>query len=228
MITDIKRNIAVLISLLTIVMSSEMNAQSRWYVSAGVSDVWISGSMNTWVDKKFFSFNHHIVDVEYDRKVLGSFHVVTGLSVFTAGYSGDSYIFGSASEFKATFLSIPVMARLNPGNKNAFYIDFGITPFYLLKGRLTESIYRFGDLYVVEGDVQKYSNRFYFGTKFQMVIPVNRVHFALYIQLPFSGQNSTRGLEDHWGLNRQQSTYMLAGGFTDYMILGLKLGYRVR
>ena len=211
-----------------ILESVSVKAQSRLYVSAGVSDVWIWGSINTWIEKEAFSFNYYTVDVEYERKLIGSFSLMTGVSFFNAGYSSSSYIFGSSSIFKANFIAVPLAVRWNMSNKNVFFIDAGITPFFLLNAHLKEGIYRFNRLYEMEGDITRYSNKIYFGSKFQFVIPVNRFQFAMYMQLPFSGQSSLKGLDGHWGLNRQQSTYLIADGFADYMIVGLKAGCRIR
>jgi hypothetical protein len=207
---------------------SSVRGQSKIHVAAGLADVTVFGTLSTLTDKGLFEFKYKSLHLQYEKRMVGSLNALTGLSVYTAGYETSSFFFGSQSKFQGIFVSVPLMVRWNMGNKNAFYLDVGLMPIYMANGYLKESVYRFNSLYTVEGNITKYSDRFSFGTKFQMTVPFNRFHFALYLQTPLSNQSSIKGLEKHWRLNSQQSTYLLADGFSDYIMMGVNLGVRIR
>lgn len=175
-------------------------------------------------------FNYPTFDAEYQTRVIGSFNFLTGLSLVSAGYKTTDDSFSSASEFNAMYVGVPLMARWNAGNKNYLYLDFGMMPLYLARAHLKESFDKFAnnDPVVVEGNITDYSNRLYYAFKFQMLILVNRFYVGLYLVTPSKGQSTLKGLDGHWGLNSQQSTYLLSNGFSDFSIMGFKAGVRIR
>jgi hypothetical protein len=205
--------------------------QSKLYVSGGITNI-SGGGLNVTLGEidegTFFKFDHHAFDVEYSSRLMGSFSILTGLSFLNAGYDVESRLFGSASALKVSYIALPIMARWNVGNKNIFFLDLGLAPFYLLNAHLEESIIQFNTLRVSEGNITPYSNRFYFGYKFQMCVPINRIILGLFYFAPVGGQTSLKGLDGHWGLNGQQSTYLLSGGYSNFQIYGIKAGVRIR
>ncbi len=224
------RNISFVLILMAAVFQ-DVCGQSKLYLSGGVSTVSGSGA-NIFLGNEgsFFKFNYPTFDAEYQMRVIGSFNFTTGISIFTAGYNTTDDAFSAASRFDATYLGIPLMARWNVANKNLIYLDFGVMPFYLAQANLTETFVKFaanGPI-TVEGDVTAYSNRFYYASKFQMLILMNRFLVGLYIITPSKGQSSLRGLDGHWGLNSRQSTYLLSNGFSDFSVMGVKAGIRIR
>jgi len=220
--------LTVLISLCLLCYAFSGKAQSRLYVTGGVSTVFGSG-VNVLLGSDFSTeFNYLAFDVEYEKRVIGSFNFVTGVSLFNSGYTTTDDSFSSLSDFAAYYVAVPLMARWNVGNKNMFYLDFGLAPYYLVDAQLTESITEFGSTKTVSGDITEYSNRFYYASKFQMIILMNRFQIGMFMLFPAKGQSTLKDLEDHWGLNSQQSTYLLSNGFSDYQILGIKAGFRIR
>lgn len=204
--------------------------QGKLYLSGGFATQ-LTANANVYLgeeDYSFFQFRHNTLDLESESPLIGSFNLLTGATLFNAGYSTDSRLFGSASDLRVVFIGVPLMVRWNVGHKNAIYVDFGWVPTYLVNSHLKESILKFNSVYEVEGDITKYSNRFYIGWKVQFVIPFNRFHVGFYFYNPVKGQSSLRGLEDHWGLNAQQSTYLLANGFSEFTLFGIKMGVRIR
>ncbi len=221
-----RSKVAGVASLIVLLFASVVNAQSKLYVSGAIADVFGFGS-NLFLGSYKEGFLYRAYDLEYQRPLIGSFHLLTGVSYFTSGYETTDASFSSSSDLDLSFVGVPIMSRWNVGNKNMFYLDVGFFPYYLVKAHLTEGINKFGSPVTVEGDITQYSNRLYAGLKFQMLILVNRFHFGVYFMAPTKGQSTLKGLEDHWGLNAQQSTYLLSNGFSDYMITGLKLGIRI-
>ncbi len=223
-----KKNKIICIPLLCILLStSHAFSQSKLYISGGVSTIFGSGA-NIFLGSDFaLKFNYKTLDVEYERRVIGSFSFLTGASLFNNGYQTTDDTFSSLSEFKATYVAIPLMARWNVGNRNIYYLDFGLSPYYLTNAHLTESITRFGSTLTVAGDITPYSNRFYYASKIQMLVLLNRFSIGGYFLFPAKGQSTLKGLEGNWGLNNQQSTYLLSNGFSDYQIIGFKAGWRI-
>ncbi len=214
--------------ILSSIACSSAIAQSKIYISGGIGDVTVYGNLSTLVDKKLFEFKYKSAHFEYERRVIGAFNVLTGLSVFQAGYETESFFFGARSTFRGTFTSIPLMVRWNAMNKNAFFVDFGVLPTYMVHAYLKESVYEFGQLRTVKGNITRYCDRLSFATKFQMIIPFNRFHVGFYFQVPLAAQSGIKGLEKHWGINSQQSTYLLANGFSKYSMVGFNVGVRLR
>lgn len=217
--------------ILTLAISIGACAQSKIYLSGGISHVFGSG-VNIYLGQEgaLFKFNYPTIDAEYQTRVIGSFNFLTGLSLVSAGYKTTDDSFSSASEFSATYVGVPLMARWNAGNKNYLYLDFGMMPLYLARAHLKESFDKFAnnDPVVVEGNITDYSNRLYYAIKFQMLVLINRFYVGLYLVQPSKGQSTLNGLDGHWGLNSQQSTYLLSNGFSDFSIIGFKAGVRLR
>lgn len=218
-------------SLLILLINLTAIGQSKIYVGGGLSNIFGSG-VNIFLGQEgsLMKFNYPVLDVEYQTRVIGSFNFVTGLSVATAGYNTTDDSFSSASAFNATYLGVPLMARWNAGNKNYVYLDFGMMPMYLVRAHLKESFDKFSnnDPVIVEGDVTNYSNRFYYTFKFQMLVLMNRFYLGVYFIQPSKGQSTLKGLDGHWGLNSEQSTYLLSNGFSDFSIIGFKAGVRIK
>jgi hypothetical protein len=206
-------------------------AQSKLYISGSITNV-SGGGLNVTLGKldegTFFKFDHAAVDLEYSRRLMGPFSFVTGLSYYNAGYDVASRSFGSASKLKMSYMSVPLMIRWNLGNKNLLFIDIGLQPSYLLNAYLKESIVQFSTTRESEGNITQYSNRFYYAWKFQMLVPIHRFIVGFYYSGLIGHQSSMRNLEGHWGLNAQQSTYLLSDGYSDFSIVGLKAGMRIR
>jgi hypothetical protein len=210
--------------LLLLFIVANTFGQSRIYVAGGISTS-IGGNITTTFAGAPAQLS---VDIEWQKKVAGSISFATGLSTFGTAYTTNTSSFGSQSNYKATYIAVPLLIRWNMGNKNIGYLDFGLQPQFLASAHLQESIDKFGTIKNAEGDITAYSNRLYIATKFQYSILINRLLIGLYIITPFTGQQSVKGLQDHWALNQQQSTYLLANGYSDYWVFGIRAGVRLK
>lgn len=203
------------------------SAQSRMFVSTGISTS-LGGNLSTFTAKVPAVWS---LDVEWDRKVMGSLYAVYGIGTYGVGYSTTHDLFApSDSEYSARFISVPVMARWNVSNRNFLYIDFGINTSYLVQAHLREAYQKFSNVgsQSYDGNIGPYLNRFYQTLKFQETFAVNRFTFSLYLIAQLKGQNTINNLSDHWGLNVQQSTFLNSNGYSNYFLLGFKLGCRIR
>jgi hypothetical protein len=218
----------IILLIVFFTQGSSCYAQSKFYLSAGKAAVSGTGTNLLFGTNYAFKLAYFNFDFEYQRRILGSISTVAGLSVFNAGYNAKEIGFSSQSDFKARYIAMPLMARWSPKNRNSFFVDLGLVPFYLLNAHLKESVDQFNTVRTVEGDIAKYSNRLYYGYKLQMLFQINRYHVGFYFFAPFHGQSSLKGLENHWGLSAQESTYLLSNGFRDFYAMGLKAGVRIR
>src|SRR5258706_15096876 len=143
------KNILITVFTLAFIQSS---AQYRVFISSGFTQSY-GGNLGTFLKASPAVW---FADVEIDRKVFGSLHLVSGLSSYGVGYSSTKNIFGAAnSDYQARFLAVPIMARWNMGNRNFYYIDFGIVASYLVQAKLKESLDKFGNgnISVYSGDI---------------------------------------------------------------------------
>ncbi len=199
--------------------------------SRGQSRISLSVGMGGSTAHSFYLATHSllpVVEFEYERKIMGSFSLLTGLSTFGVNYSDHTEIAGSTSSFKARYLAVPVLARWNIRNKNSFYFDFGLQPYYMLDAHLEESLTRFGSTEMAQGNITGYSSRFFMSTRFQVTKAFNRISITFFQILSMDGQPSTRSLVDHWAFNQQQSPYLAENGYTDFNVTGFKLGVRIK
>lgn len=214
-----------LLIFLLIIMSLTASGQSRIFISAGAATS-LGGSTDT-----FFAGNRtaSTLDAEYEKKIIGTISIVTGVSWYGVGYQYDGTGFASnTSSFKANYVAVPLMARWNMGNKNLLYLDFGMISSWMARAHLTENYTRFGFPQKAEGDIAAYSNRLLMGAKFQETILLNRFTLTLYYIVTFKGQNTVKNLPEHWPLNQQQSPYLQSNGYSDYSMLGFRVGFRIK
>lgn len=210
---------------LILILGSEGWTQSRWFVSAGVTGS--SGGPLNLLKEYSQVLGYPYIDFEYEKKLVGSFHFVTGLSFLSTGYISDDKFFGSTIEFRASYLALPLLARWNYKNRNYLMIDMGLHPYFLLNANLTEKINQFNTEKVVTGNITRYSARILLSVKFQGTIAINRVILSVFAMVPFEGQTVTRNLDQHWGLNKEQSTYLLNNDYLP-LIFGVKAGFRIK
>ncbi|MBI1767488.1 MAG: hypothetical protein HY015_00450 [Bacteroidetes bacterium] len=221
------RNSKNILIILFILVITQCRGQYRVFISAGFTQSY-GGNVNTFLKASPAAWT---ADVEVDRKVFGSLHLVSGLSSYGVGYSSTKNIFGPAnSNYEGRFLAVPIMARWNLGNRNFYYIDFGIVASYLVQAKLTESLDKFknGNLIVYSGDIAPHLNRFFQVAKFQQTFVFNRFLISIFFIFEFKGQNTLKDLSGHWGLNAQQSTFINSNGYSDFYAYGFKMGCRIR
>jgi hypothetical protein len=214
-----------LLYIILLLSVSALYGQSRIFISGGIATS-IGGNTDT------FSSNSLALpwlDVEYEKKIVGSMSLLTGVSYYGVGYNYDGTGFASnTSNFKANYIAIPLMARWNMFNKHTLYFDFGVVTSYMVKANLNETFYKFSVPQTAEGDISGYSNRILIASKFQVTLAINRFMISPFLMLTFKGQNTIKDLPEHWPLNQQQSTYLLSNGYSDFMLAGLKLGIRIK
>jgi hypothetical protein len=215
-----KRQLIIFIIFGTSVM---LLAQSRLIVSGG-GTLSLGGGFNQYTSTER---GHGMIEVEWDKKILGPIHSSVGLSYFRTGYFSDETAFGSMSRFRGNYMALPILARYNITNKNYLYLDLGLNPFFLVNATLEEGITEFGQFRSVKADITKYSGRLFMGYRFQFTQAFNRFSISGFIIWQGKTQSAVKGLQDHWAFNQEQSTYLQGNGFSNFWMGGCKLGIRI-
>ena len=211
--------------ILILVANLTAKGQSRIFISAGAATS-LGGTIDTFLASNRTAAT---IDAEYEKKIIGTMSVLTGVSWYGVGYKYDGTGFASnSSSFSANYLAVPVMARWNMVNKNMLHLDFGIVTSWMAQAHLTENYTRFGFPQKADGDIAAYSNRLLIGAKFQETILLNRFTLTLYYMVTFKGQNTVKNLPEHWPLNQQQSPYLQSNGYSDYSMLGFRVGLQLK
>ena len=213
--------------LLAILHSHGACAQSKVYVAFERGVIGFRGPSLVELGMSFSQTSYLSASIEYEKRAIGAINFLTGLSFLSATYELTSVFAEIESKYRGNFVLLPLMARWNVKNKNFCVADVGIMPFYLLDANLNETTLKFGNPYNVHGDITRYSKRLYFAYKFQLSFLINRFSAGLFLMIPFKNQNALDGLEDHWGLNAQQSPYIGSNGFSDFYSVGLRVGVRL-
>src|SRR5258708_6408119 len=113
--------------LLFIFAADDSFAQSKLFGSVGGAYT-LGGNFTT----TLATAGGWTLDLEWDKKVMGTLHVVSGLSVFSVGYDSKNTSFGSnTSKFNADYIALPIMARWNAANRNFINLDMGFVTYYL-------------------------------------------------------------------------------------------------
>src|SRR5688572_15348578 len=101
-----KNRIFILLVLLSI--SGITFAQTRIYAFAGVSGN--SGGPYACCKEYTKLFGYGVLDLELEKKMAGSFNLLSGISLYGVGFSSVDKLFGSAIEYKGTYIAVPIMA----------------------------------------------------------------------------------------------------------------------
>ncbi|MFC2124876.1 hypothetical protein ACFLU5_08700 [Bacteroidota bacterium] len=215
----------ILLTAAFVIIQHNTYSQSRLYVTAGLTGS-SGGPYYLFKDYKK-RFGYEYVGIEWEERIVGSLYLLTGLSYYGMGYTSEDRFFGSAIEFRGSYVSLPLLARWNIKNWNTLYLDLGLSPSYLVHAHLEESIMKWDYPKSVVGDVTPHLNRLYIYSQLQGTIAIKRFLITGFIMLPFEGQITVKDLEENWGLNKQESTYLLN---SDYLgrVYGFKIGFRVK
>lgn len=200
--------------------------QSKLYVSSEIGRVHIREPSLLQLMSSFQTL-HMSAGIEYERRLAGAFNFITGLSASSLSYHQIPDQVVNRSSFRATFISLPLLARWNAGNKNVWMADAGLISLFLANAFLDESTVKFGNPVNVRGDITGYSQRLLFAYRFRLSFLINRFSAGLFLTLPLKGQSTIKDLQSTWGLNSQQSPYIGSNGFSNFYYMGINVGVRI-
>jgi hypothetical protein len=211
----------------------EINAQTRIYLSAGTnSNTQFSAGPNLNLgipnnsvfvgsDSQDKSFGKYCrLDFTIERRLYGPYYWLTGLKINQTGYRYSESVY--TSTLKNTYLSIPLLIRINLYNANSLYFDFGFMQNYLVKADLKESFLQVSDHQNIARHLSRFSTSFYF----EVTFAIRRFGLGLFSQSRSFGTSSD--FSGDWGLDYDRSVFLLFYRNFNFNSTGIKLTYRLR
>lgn len=167
------------------------------------------------------------IELALEKRIAGSLYAYVGMNYtqFESAYHGTSTS-PYQSQVNQSYISMPLMLRINAGNLNVGYFDFGVMPTYLAKADLKESD-TFDPAAVLkdEGDVAKYIPRFGIMYKISTTFAIRRFMVGYYLAVNLA-KTGTGDLPQYWKVN--SSIYMDYDAKPVWATYGLHCGFRIK
>jgi hypothetical protein len=221
--------------LIIYLLCFDIKAQTRLFISAGTNnDTQFSSGPNLNLglannsislgsygeDKKFGRY--FCVDLTMEKRLYGPYYWLTGIKINQTGYQYRSKDSVYTSKLRNTYISLPLLVRVNLYNANTMYLDFGLMENYLVKADLKESFLDIEDRQNIARHLSRFSTSFYF----ELTIAYKRFGLSVYSQSKSFG--SSTNFSDSWGLDYNRSLFLLYYQNFYFKNTGIKLTYRLR
>lgn len=209
-------------------------AQTRMYVTgivAGASEFafeWDYAEDGTRIGY-ITKFGQPGVEIAFEKRLSGQFYVYSGLGLnryktvyIEPGISGTSQV-------TQTFVSVPLLLRINNLNQNKFYVDLGLVPTYLFSAKLTESYTdpNSGIVTSADGAVASYLPRVGIQYRTAITFAIRRFVFGAHLNLGLTNQG-TGDLIRNWDLTSSESIFLNSDGAAIKLTSGIHLGFRIK
>ncbi|HXA02457.1 MAG TPA: hypothetical protein VNW99_10745, partial [Cytophagaceae bacterium] len=163
----------ILYCLLICLYCFEIKAQTRVYISAGSNsytqftggpnlNLGIANnsiSLGSYTEDR--SFGRYLrLDLTTERRLYGPYYWLSGIKINQTGYQYAKSVY--TSNLKNTYVSIPLLIRINLYNANTMYFDFGFMQNYLVKADLKEGFLDISDHQNIARHLSRFSTSFYF------------------------------------------------------------------
>ena len=208
-------------------------AQTRMYLSVGTNvntEFIAEPNLNLGLTNNSFSTGSYTtdyswgkfprVDLTIEKRFFGPYYWLTGIKLNQSGYDYAESVY--ISNLRNTYLSVPLLLRVNLYNANSIYIDLGIMENYLLYANLKESFLQQTEQQNIAPHLSRFSTSFYFELGFAF----RRWGFAYFSQLKSFGSSSD--FSNEWGLNQNRSLFLLYYQNFHFQSNGLKITCRIR
>jgi hypothetical protein len=223
----------ILSCLLICLCCFETKAQTRIFFSAGSnSSTQFSGGPNLNLglannsvfvgsDSDDRSFGKYLcLDLTTERRLYGPYYWLSGIKMNQTGYQYAQSVYTSV--LKNTYISLPLLVRINVSNANIMYFDFGLMQNYLVKADLKESFLDISDRQNIASHLSRFSTSFYF----EFMFAYRRFGISMFSQSKTFGTSGD--FSSHWGLNHDRSLFLLYYRNFYFSNTGIKLTYRLR
>jgi hypothetical protein len=213
----------------------DMKAQTRLFISAGTNsktEFSAGPNLNLGLANNSISLGSYgedgkfgryfCADLMMEKRLYGPYYWLTGIKMNQTGYQYQSKDTVFASTLKNTYISVPLLVRVNLYNANVMYLDFGLMENYLVKADLKERAYDIEDRQNITRHLSRFSTSFYF----ELMIAYRRFGISAYSQLKSFGTSSD--FSGSWGLDYDQSFFLLYYKNFYFKNAGIKLTYRLR
>ncbi len=220
------------LSIVFVLVCFSMYGQTRVFLAVGsnVNTEFNAGpNLNLGLNNNAFSLGSYTNDyglgkylqceVQIEKRFFGIYYWMTGLKLNQTGYHYAESPY--TSDLKNTYLSVPLLMRINFQNANAFYIDLGFQENYLASASLKESFLQLTDHQNIASHFSRFSTSFYFDVS----IAIKRFGFSIFSQSKTFG--SSKDFSSDWALPRNRSLFLLYYQNFIFNSNGLKVTYRL-
>jgi hypothetical protein len=224
-----------LICLFLWLLCFQIHAQTRIFISAGTnSNTEFTGgpSLNLGLTNNSIStgsyttdptFGRYLcLDLSIEKRLYGPYYWLSGIKINQTGYDHESDDKVYTSAFKSTYVSLPLLARINFYNSNTMYLDFGFIQNCLVSADLKESFF---DIYAHQ-NITRHLSRFSTSFYFELTFAYRRLGLSAFFQSKTFGSSSN--FSDEWGLDYNRSFFLLYYRNFYFKNVGVKLCYRLR
>lgn len=219
-----------------LLFSSPLHSQTRIYFSAGsnyYTQFFIEGFYRTGVGPRVFitdgsyknnGFGEYLsAELSIDAPLYSLIHGVTGITIFQTGYQNSVDIF--LSEFKATYLGIPLLLRANFAN--AALLDFGVMARVPLSAELDETGWQGTPFEQREtGDISSYLTQLSLDANIRLSVLINRYTLTWYF-IAGKGQVD-RSFQDEWPLQGGSIFLRDLQPRYEFWLTGIQAGFRIK
>ena len=160
------------------------------------------------------------LDFTVERRLYGPYYWLTGIKFNQTGYRYAESVY--TSNLKNSYVSLPLLVRVNLYNANRLYLDFGFMQNFLVRADLKESFLDISDHQNIAPHLSRFSTCFYF----EMMFALKRWGISLFSQSNAFGTSSD--FSGNWGLERDRSVFLLYYSSFYFKSTGIKLTYRLR
>ncbi|MFL5729615.1 MAG: hypothetical protein ACJ75J_09040 [Cytophagaceae bacterium] len=224
-----------LISLILLLLldCSQTVAQTRIFCSAGynsITDFYGGANLNLGLNNNSISVGSYSTeysfckynrfDLTLERRLYGPFYWLSGIKFNQSGYKYAQGVY--TSNLKNSYVSLPLLLRVNLMNGNLMYFDFGFLQNYLLKSDLKESVLDLSDHQDITRHLSRFSTSFYY----EFSVAIKRFSFGMFAQTKAFGTSSDFSAD--WGLPRNNSLFLLYYRNYSFNSKGIKISYRLR
>jgi hypothetical protein len=158
-------------------------------------------------------------DLTIEKRFFGPYYWLTGLKMNQTGYHYAESVY--TSNLRNTYLSAPLLARINLNNSNSIYLDLGLLENYLVSANLKESYQQTSESKNIASDMSRFSTCLYF----ELGVAFRRISLHMFIQSKSFGLS--KDFSKDWGLDRNRSLFLLYYQHYYWKSNGLMLTYRI-
>lgn len=168
------------------------------------------------------------IDLTVENRITGPLYAYWGLGyvqLLTEDFDTNP---NSQTEYKQSYVTTPLMLRLNVANRNLAYFDFGVVPSYLLSGNLKEV--STDGLLEDEGSIANKIPRFDLLFRFSNSFAIKRISLGYRVDVKLTKKYAAQfnELKESWELGSDSSFIRNYDGNAFQLLYGVFVGYRLK
>lgn len=224
----------IVLVLFTCCLFQVSQAQTRMYLMGtiqGASEValeWDYSEDGTPIGY-LTKFSQPGVELALEKRLSGQLYVYSGIAFNQYHTVYQEPGIAGSSEIKQALVSFPLLLRINSRNRNTFYTDIGLVPYYVVSASLKES-YTDPNSGVVtqdEGNVAPYLPRVGTNLRYGLTFAMSRIVFGGHVSFSLTNRG-TGDLIRNWALTGSDSIFLNSNGSVFKFMYGIHVGYRLK